>query len=206
MLENPQLLLLVIPILLFSIVIHEMAHGYVALFMGDDTAQRAGRLTLNPLVHLDPIWSVALPIATMLLAGIFIGAAKPVPYNPINLRDKRWGEFWIAIAGPISNIVIALVFAVILNGIYIMQLPVDGVITTGLFYVIFINIFLAVFNMIPVVPLDGSKVLFAITDSWQLRRFMEQYSLPMIFVALFILLNTSFVADFTAAVSQALIL
>ena len=205
MMNDPQLLLLLIPVLLFSVIIHELAHGYTALFLGDNTAERQGRLTLNPLVHLDPIMSVALPIVTMLTAGVFIGAAKPIPFNPLNLRDPRWDELKIAIAGPISNVVIALVFAVILN-----LLPLfgyyDQLLTTGLFYVIFINILLAVFNMLPVPPLDGSKILFAIIDKPQIRIFMERYSLILIIGLLFVLFNTNILGSITAWLSQVLII
>ncbi len=206
MLENPQMLLLILPILLFSIVIHEMAHGYAALFQGDPTAKNMGRLTLNPLVHLDPIWSVAVPTLTMVLGGFFFGMAKPVLYNPNNLRNKKWGEAIVAIAGPASNVLIALIFAVILQVMFMLQVT-DQLLLQGMFLVVVMNLFLAIFNMIPVPPLDGSKILFAFLKPSQrhIRLWLEQYSLYLFIALLFVLLNTSFISEFVFTLSQLLI-
>jgi len=106
---NPEILLLVIPVLIVSIIVHEVAHGYAALFLGDRTALNAGRLTVNPISHIDPIGSILLPIVTS-FTGFFFGYAKPVPYNPNNLSNKKWGEAIVAFAGPGSNIVLAILF------------------------------------------------------------------------------------------------
>ncbi|HEY4500581.1 MAG TPA: site-2 protease family protein [Candidatus Paceibacterota bacterium] len=98
-------------VLLFSVVIHEISHGYAALFLGDRTAEYAGRLTLNPIKHIDLVGTIILPVISLLLPGSFLfGWAKPVPYNPYNLRNQRWGEAIVAAAGPLSNILLALIF------------------------------------------------------------------------------------------------
>jgi len=146
--------------LIISVIIHEMAHGYAANWLGDPTARLAGRLSPNPLVHIDPMMSVILP-GLLLLSGspILFGAAKPVPYNPYNLRNQKWGEAIVAVAGPLSNIVIAIVFAVIVR---IAELGILGVSETFIqlsVSIIVLNIFLAFFNLIPIPPLDGSKIL-----------------------------------------------
>lgn len=196
MLQNPELLLFIIPVLLFSIVLHEMAHGYAALFQGDPTARDMGRLTLNPLVHLDPLWSVAVPTLTMLVGGFFFGMAKPVMYNPRNLRNKKWGEAIVAIAGPAVNVAIA---AIMLAAIYVTALvgATNELLYQSLVIVMVMNLFLAVFNMIPVPPLDGSKILFALLPArmHHVRRWMEQYSLFLVIILLVVILNTNFLGN-----------
>jgi len=145
-------------ILILSIVAHEVAHGIAALWQGDPTAKYAGRLTLNPISHIDMVGSIIVPLICVLSgAGILFGWAKPVPINPYNFRNQRWGEALVAFAGPFVNIVIALVFVVLLRvgefGIQFTELAVG---------VIVINIVLAIFNLIPIPPLDGSKILFSV--------------------------------------------
>src|ERR1700750_249745 len=101
---------------LFSVIIHEVSHGYAALMQGDRTAEYEGRLTLNPLKHIDPVGTLILPILSLMLPGSFLfGWAKPVPFNPYNLRNQRWGEAIVVIAGPLSNIVIALIFGLFIR-------------------------------------------------------------------------------------------
>tara|TARA_B100000508_G_scaffold41634_2_gene32511 strand:+ start:803 stop:1441 length:639 start_codon:yes stop_codon:yes gene_type:complete len=145
-------------ILIISVVIHEMAHGYAANWMGDPTARLSGRLSPNPLVHLDPLMSVILP-GLLLVTGspILFGAAKPVPYNPYNFTNQRWGEAIVAFAGPLSNIVIAVIFAVLIRMADVLSLT-DSFLMLAL-QVIILNIFLAFFNLVPIPPLDGSKIL-----------------------------------------------
>lgn len=192
MLDDPQILLLVLPILLFSIVLHEMAHGYAALFGGDPTAKNMGRLTLNPLVHLDPIWSVAVPAFTLFAGGFFFGMAKPVIYNPQNLHDKKWGEAKVAIAGPAVNVALAIIFAIIFN-IFAVSGGVSSMVMEGIYLVVVMNLFLAILNMLPVPPLDGSKILFAFLppDKLHVRLFLERHALILIFALLFILISTN---------------
>lgn len=150
-----------IAILIMSVVIHEVAHGYAALALGDVTAKYAGRLTMNPLKHLDPFGSVILPlIMSMIPGGIMLAWAKPVPYNPYNLKNKRWGELLVAIAGPISNILIAVLVGVATR--IAVTTGYSGPALNLAFITIIMNLYLAFFNMIPVPPLDGSKVLMGL--------------------------------------------
>lgn len=148
-----------IVILILSVVIHEMAHAYTANWLGDPTARLQGRLSPNPLIHLDPLMSVILP-GLLILSGspILFGAAKPVPYNPYNFRDQKWGETLVAAAGPASNIALAIIFAVIIRVNDQLNLVSDTFVTLA-GSVIVINIFLALFNLLPIPPLDGSKIL-----------------------------------------------
>lgn len=173
-------------ILIMSIVIHEVSHGYAASLLGDQTARYLGRLTLNPLKHLEPTGSVIVPTLSYLLGGFIIGWAKPVPYNPHNLRPGRWSEAMVAGAGPLSNIAIALIFGLLLRFTLGSAPQAFLEITT---VVVFINIVLALFNLIPVPPLDGSKILFAFFPEHysELRATFERYGLLMlIFVVLFL--------------------
>ncbi len=145
-------------ILIMSVVIHEMAHGYAANWLGDPTARLQGRLSPNPIVHLDPLMSVILPgLLVMSGSPILFGAAKPVPYNPYNFTNQKWGEAIVAAAGPASNIVLALIFAVVVR--FADALALSETFITLAVQVIILNIFLAFFNLVPIPPLDGSKIL-----------------------------------------------
>jgi len=159
---QPDAFLFQIIILIFSVVIHEVTHGYVAQMLGDPTARLAGRLTLNPIKHIDPLGSVIIP-GILLLSGssFLIGWAKPVPYNPYNLSNQKWGEALVAGAGPAVNIFIALIFGLIIRfgtSFGFLSGPFIEIAS----FVVLINILLAIFNLIPVPPLDGSKVLASI--------------------------------------------
>ena len=145
-------------ILIISVIIHEMAHGYAANWLGDPTARLQGRLSANPLVHLDPMMSVILP-GILLVTGspILFGAAKPVPYNPYNFTNQKWGEAIVAAAGPAANFAIAGIFSLLIRFSEILSLS-ESFITLA-FGVIMLNIFLAFFNLVPIPPLDGSKIL-----------------------------------------------
>ncbi len=148
-------------VLLFSVMLHEISHGLMALRLGDQTAKDAGRLTLNPVSHLDPFGSVMLPILLVMThSPVVLGWAKPVPYNPNALyKDFRYGPLKVALAGPLSNLALALVFGLIVRlgtGI----LPPVALGFSAL--IVFINCFLAVFNLVPIPPLDGSKILSSI--------------------------------------------
>ena len=147
-----------IVILILSVVIHEMAHGYAANWLGDPTARLAGRLSANPLVHLDPMMSIILP-GILIATGspILFGAAKPVPYNPYNLRNQKWGEAIVAVAGPLANVGIALLFAVLVRFSGMMSLS-EAFVSLSI-QIIMLNLFLAFFNLVPIPPLDGSKIL-----------------------------------------------
>ncbi len=156
-----KLALMFVPFL-FALCIHEFAHGLVAKWLGDNTAQTMGRLTLNPLAHADPIGTFALPIASIVFSiPIFFGWAKPVPVDARQLKNPRKDMFWIALAGPISNILMAMLGAAIM-GLLVHTVPALGTsvaFVKMLNYFILINLFLAVFNLIPLHPLDGGKVI-----------------------------------------------
>ncbi|MFA5368510.1 MAG: site-2 protease family protein [Candidatus Paceibacterota bacterium] len=144
-------------ILIFSIMIHEIAHGSVAHSLGDSTAKDDDRLTLNPIKHIDPMGTIILPLFLIILKSqIIIGWAKPVPINFNNITDKRWGALKIALAGPLANFILAVIFALLIR-----FLPM---LSPGLYYifevVIIYNLILAIFNLIPIPPLDGSHILF----------------------------------------------
>ncbi|MFH1170891.1 MAG: site-2 protease family protein [Candidatus Vogelbacteria bacterium] len=147
-------------ILILSVVIHEVSHGWVAYALGDPTAKLAGRLTLNPLPHLDPVGSVFLPLILFITgSSILFGWAKPVPYNPYNLRAGRWGPAIVGLAGPVSNLFLAGVFSIIIR-LTMGAMPIAFFELTAM--IIIINLSLAIFNLIPIPPLDGSKILFAL--------------------------------------------
>jgi Zn-dependent protease len=173
-----------IAILIMSVVIHEVSHGYAAALQGDPTAKYQGRLTLNPIKHLDPMGSIIVPLITAQF-GIAFGWAKPVPFNPYNLRNQRWGELIVAIAGPLSNLLIALVFGTIIRfGLH--SLPTSFINFSVL--VVIVNLGLAIFNLVPVPPLDGSKVLFAFLPyQWRdIRRKIEQYGFILVLLLIMI--------------------
>ncbi len=156
---QPELFLTLISlaVLIISIIFHEVAHGYAANALGDPTAKYEGRLTLNPIPHIDPVGSLLVPGLLVLTgAGMMFGWAKPVPYNPYNLRNQRWGEAIVGSAGVATNIVIALIFALLTR--YFLG---TGEETLAGFtaLVAYINLFLGLFNLIPFPPLDGFTVL-----------------------------------------------
>lgn len=144
--------------LVISVIIHEMAHGYAANWLGDPTARLQGRLSANPLVHIDPLMSVIIP-GLLVLSGspLLFGAAKPVPYNPYNFTNQKWGEAIVAFAGPLANIVIALIFVGLIYSADLLAL--NNTFVQLAVQIVALNIFLALFNLVPIPPLDGSKIL-----------------------------------------------
>jgi Zn-dependent protease len=195
-------------ILMYSIILHEVSHGIAALWLGDKTALYAGRITLNPFKHIDLWQTVLLPILMYLLIGFAFGAAKPVPYNPYNLKNQKWGPALVGLAGPASNIFLALVFAImakfiaipILQKQYIIShfsdwasisAAVSGSIGSILYLfcimVVFWNVLLAFFNLIPIPPLDGSKLLFSIFKiKTNVMIVMEQFGFVFLILFIFI--------------------
>lgn len=174
-----------ISILLVSVVLHEVAHGYLAYKMGDPTAKYAGRLSLNPLKHLDPVGSVLFPLLTFIVTagrGPFFGWAKPVPINPYNFKDQRWDELKVAIAGPGINFLIAT-----LSGLLIRFLTLPPTLLIILAVISLYNFFLGLFNLIPVPPLDGSHILFALLpdSAWQIKAILKQYGFLILFLIIF---------------------
>ena len=149
-------------VIVISASFHEFAHAFAAFSLGDSTAKDEGRLTLNPLKHVDLIGTVIVPLSLLFLSGTFIGWAKPVPYNPYNLRDKKYGSLKVGLAGPAANFLIALILGIFFrlasNGIFGVN-TFSEIFLVSLALIIYINIFLGLFNLIPIPPLDGSKAL-----------------------------------------------
>jgi len=167
-------------VIVFSAIIHEYSHGWMANQLGDQTAKYAGRLTLNPIKHIDLFGSIILPIL-LIPTGFLFAYAKPVPYNPYNLRNQRWDPVWVALAGPGSNLILAFIF-----GLIIRFLPVANNLFPFLFIIVFANVLLAIFNLVPIPPLDGSKLLFALLpdSTVALKQNLERYG--FIFLIIFI--------------------
>lgn len=181
-----EIIALSVVILIFSVIIHEVMHGYVALMFGDTTAQRAGRLTLNPIPHIDPIGTILLPgILLLLRSGFLIGWAKPVPINPLNFSDLKRGEIFVSLAGVGANFVLALVFAILYHvaGAFFPSLLALQILEFG----VQINLVLGVFNLLPVPPLDGSKVLTALLP-YAIARNFERISFQYGFMIILLLL------------------
>ncbi len=176
-------------VLIFSIVIHEVAHGAMAYWLGDSTAKYAGRLTLNPAPHIDIFGSIIIPLLLWIgSSSILFGWAKPVPYNPYNLKDQKYGPALVGAAGPGSNLFLALMFGILIRGL-IAYAPMSfalGTFISLLSYIVLINIFLAIFNLVPIPPLDGSKILYAILpdSAYKIKMLLEQWG--MFFLLIFI--------------------
>jgi Zn-dependent protease len=176
--------------------LHEAMHGYVAYFLGDDTAKREGRLTLNPIKHIDPFLTLLLPVFLALVGAPIFGGAKPVPFNPNRVKYDEWGAALVAIAGPLTNLIIAFV----LFGIYALAgAPTSGlaalILTTG----VLVNLGFFVFNIIPIPPLDGSRVLYALAPEFARRGMeaIERYGI--IFIFLIVMLASSVIGTYMLA-------
>lgn len=180
-----------IVVLIISAIIHEVSHGYMAHYLGDPTAKSLGRLSLNPIKHIDPLGSVIVPLVLWLTTqGIFVfGWAKPVPFNPYNLRDQKHGSAKVAAAGPLANLSIAVIFGIVLR-----FLPLDnGILArlgTFLSIVVIVNLLLGLFNLLPISPLDGSKILFSFLPAkmWKIQRRLEQYGTLILLMFLMLLM------------------
>ncbi|MEK7505606.1 MAG: site-2 protease family protein [Patescibacteria group bacterium] len=182
-------IIFILPLLFLSIIAHEVAHGYVAEMLGDETARYAGRLTLNPLPHIDPVGSIFIPFLGYISGGFIFGWAKPVPYNPENLRGGRLGEALVAFAGPATNILLAIILGLMLR--LGSDFFPESFASIG-FAVVFLNLSLAIFNLIPIPPSDGSKILFSIL-SFRLQyieRHLEPYGLFLLLIFAFFLWKT----------------
>ena len=182
-------------ITLFSMILHELMHGVVALKLGDDTAKYSGRLSLNPLKHIDPVMTIMVPILLALTGGPIFGGAKPVPINKYKLKYREWGFALVAIAGPLTNFILALVFFLVGYWAGVFQIQNGEVYySADSFWSMFamlgvsINLGFMLFNIIPIPPLDGSRVLYAIAPEGGVRAFMEQIERYGLFVVYFCLL------------------
>ncbi len=202
-------LLLIVPVLLFSVVVHEVAHAWQALREGDTTARDLGRITLNPIPHLDPVGSLLVPLLLYFLPGDFLfGWAKPVPVNPRNYRNYRAGDIRVSLAGIVSNLCLVVLFALLLAALTALQgVPFfSGDIGVNIFtvatYGIFINLILAYFNLIPIPPLDGSHVLYHLLPPAVGARYREmgRYGVTLLFLTVVV-----FPGAFTALLSPVFI-
>lgn len=178
---SPDKVILIAIFLLVGFPVHEFAHALVAYRLGDATAKLFGRLTLNPVAHFDPIGGLLL-VVSVLGGGIAFGWAKPTPVNPSNLRDRRNGEVAVSLAGPASNLIMATIAALVIRFLLATNLidSVPDLVLQILFGFVIYNIALAIFNMIPVPPLDGSALLFRLIPlryAWQVRPLLQQYGL-----------------------------
>ncbi len=181
-------------VLIFSIVIHEFSHGWMADRLGDPTARYMGRLTLNPLPHIDPIGSVLVPLVLYLTqVGFIIGWAKPVPYNPYNLRDQKKGPALVSLAGPAANLAVAAIFGLLIQAFSAADPVAYGNLVELFAVIVLYNILLAVFNLVPLPPLDGAKILeFLLPDSLKgVMGFLENNY--MVFMLLFIFFGFDYI-------------
>ena len=180
---NFGFVLIILIIIVASVILHELAHGVVAYWLGDSTAKDAGRLTLNPLKHIDPYMSILVPVVLYILNAPVFGGAKPVPINPQNLKWKEWGMALVAIAGPITNLLLAFIFFVIghfTGWLYGAGGEVVAFIFTEF---VFVNLGFAVFNILPIPPLDGSRVLYAIAPDGfrKILKEVERYGIIIVY-------------------------
>ena len=171
---------IIIAVIILSVILHEFAHGAVAYWLGDRTAKEAGRLSLNPIKHIDPIMSILVPAILYLMRAPVFGGAKPVPINPHNLKGKEWGMALVALAGPLTNFLLAFVFFLI--GHFTGVIYESGL--GGLFFsqMVFTNLGFMLFNLIPIPPLDGSRVLYAISPDGVRSFLMAMETYGIIFV------------------------
>ncbi len=177
----------VLSVILLSMTVHEAMHGFVAYWLGDDTAKLQGRLTLNPLKHIDPFLTIILPVLLALSGGPIFGGAKPVPFNPNRVRYDEWGAALVALAGPLTNLVLAFLSF----GIWVLGgTPSAGAFAQVMLTATYVNLGFFIFNMIPLPPLDGSRVLYALAPNF-VRRGMEIIEQFGIIIVLILVLTMS---------------
>ena len=184
-------------VILFSMTLHEAMHGFVAYWLGDDTAKLQGRLTLNPIKHIDPFLTIILPVVLALTPGAPIfGGAKPVPFNPDRVKYDEWGAALVALAGPFTNLLLAFIFF----GVYALAQPtLGGIAAQILTTAVSVNLGFFIFNMIPIPPLDGSRVLYALAPEF-VRRGMEAIEqFGIFFVFIIVILASSVIGQFMYA-------
>ena len=170
-------------VLLFSIIIHEVAHGSVALAFGDTTARDADRLSLNPVKHFDVFGFLILPLLTYFIFGFPLGSAKPVPINPSNFRNRKWGEVMVAVAGSFTNLLMGIIFSLIVR---FFSLPLS--LSTAFSYIAVLNFMLGVFNLIPIPPLDGSHLIFIFfPENWTIIKiYLQQFGLIILILLIIV--------------------
>ena len=182
---TPETIFLIAVFLLIAFPVHEFAHAFVAWRLGDSTAKMFGRLTLNPIVHFDPFGGLMLAISALSGSGLIFGWAKPTPVNPSNLRDRRNGEVFVSLAGPASNLVMAALAAIVIRVVIAMHLTIPREAQIVLIQFLQVNVLLAVFNLLPIPPLDGSALLFRVLparQAWQYRQVLSQYGFIILII------------------------
>lgn len=169
-------------VLLFSVIIHEVSHGSMAYYLGDNTAKNFGRLTLNPIKHLDLFGSIILPVMLAFIHAPVFAWAKPVPVNPYNFRDQKWGGLKVSLAGPVSNFLLAVIF-----GLVIRFFPLPQALFNLFSIIVIYNFLLGIFNLIPVPPLDGSWILFSLLPEKfvKLKIFLRQAGMYILIFLIF---------------------
>ncbi len=194
--ETIQRITIVAPTLLLAVILHETAHGWVAEKLGDPTARVMGRITLNPVPHIDPLWTVLIPLLLIVSGSRFIiGGAKPVPVNPLNFRDPRRDMMLVSLSGPATNLALAVICAVLFHmmkqGVGDLHseffLKILRPVLSMLYFSVFINVLLAVFNLIPVPPLDGSRILMGLLphDLSEKMAQLEPYGMIILIILIF---------------------
>ncbi len=173
---------------ILAITFHEAAHGFVALHFGDTTAKDAGRVTLNPIKHIDLFGTIILPLLLFVSAGFIFGYAKPVPVNFSALKNPRWDMIWVAAAGPAMNLLLAIASTILLTGIGVLDGENAALVGNALLLSIELNLILAIFNMLPLPPLDGSKVIAAFLPEPLMRPYLRfgRYGMTVLLLLVFV--------------------
>lgn len=195
-------IIVVIGVILFSMTLHEALHGFMAYWLGDDTAKHSGRLTLNPIKHIDPFMTIILPIILAISGAPIFGGAKPVPFNPTRLKWGEWGSALVALAGPLTNFILAFIGFAALVAVN----PPDGSLASMIMSVfVIVNLGFFVFNMIPIPPLDGSRVLYALAPDFA-RRGMEAIErFGILFIFAIVLVASPVIGQIMGAATGAII-
>lgn len=199
MVMNITYIAIVLGVILVSMTLHEAMHGFVSYWLGDDTAKLYGRLTFNPIRHIDPFLTILLPLILAVSGMPVFGGAKPVPFNPSNLKFGEWGAALVAIAGPATNFILAF----LMFGLYALLMPTTGtILATVLATAIVVNLGFFVFNIIPIPPLDGSRVLYALAPDFA-RRGMEAIErLGVIFIFVLIMVASPLISHYMGTAIQ----
>lgn len=202
-----QGILIIFGVIIVSMTLHEAVHAFVGYFLGDDTAKAQGRLTLNPIKHIDPILTIVMPVVLYLMGGPIFGGAKPVPLNPNRIRHGEWGMALVAVAGPLTNLLLA--FVAFGLGVIFGIISSDGIVATSIGQIVWlfiqVNLGFFVFNMIPIPPLDGSRVLYALAPDGVRRgmEWIERYGLMLILII--VLVGSSILGSFMLTAMQGII-
>ena len=185
----PELIAIAV-LLLVCFPVHEFSHALAAYWQGDAMAKVYGRLTLNPIAHFDRFGSLMIVVSVLLGSGMILGWAKPTPINPQNFRDRRNGELLVALAGPASNLLMAVVFGLVFRVLFAFDVPLPRLGYQAVYDLVVFNVLLGIFNLLPVPPLDGSNILFRFLSPrqvWQIRPMLQQYGLFILFGVIIVL-------------------